>query len=155
LKRDQIFVVLGTILIIVLFFFVPRGEDYDSINLNSSQAKLTIAMNYVENSPQPMVGIKMLKNMLEENPNDLDVIRVLGRFAVKSGQYNKAAARFQSLVEKTKNPIDKVGAYMELGNAFLGSGKKDKAINSFTKAKELTKDQRIIDAVDKNISNIK
>ena len=157
MKRNQIFVVLGTILIIVLFFFIGgtvNSKD-KKLELSASKAKLVIAMNYVENSSQPMKGILMLKHMLEDNPENIEAIHYLGRYAVKSGQYEKAIDRYQTLVSKIKNPIDKVGVYFELGNVFISARRKDKAIEAFSNIKKLTTDKNILEVVDENINSIK
>lgn len=104
--KPQIFVSLGAFLLFVLFF----GLSYESHSQKGTvsdvfsypkRPKLSLAVYYVTQGRQPMQGIRILQQLNEESPNDTVVIRVLGDFSQRSGQYEKAIARYERLMELT------------------------------------------------------
>jgi cytochrome c-type biogenesis protein CcmH/NrfG len=46
-----------------------------------------------------MKGIKLLKEVIEEEPNNENALYYLGNFSIQSGQYEKAILRFENLVK--------------------------------------------------------
>lgn len=104
--KPQIFVSLGAFLLFVLFF----GLSYESHSQKGTvsdvfsypkRPKLSLAVYYVTQGRQPMQGIRILQQLNEESPNDMVVIRVLGDFSQRSGQYEKAIVRYERLMELT------------------------------------------------------
>lgn len=68
------------------------------MNPNDLMAKTRLAMTLVT-SQNPMVGITMLREVLEVDPDYREAILNLGLLSIRSGQYDKAVARFEKLLE--------------------------------------------------------
>jgi tetratricopeptide (TPR) repeat protein len=72
-----------------------RIIDHDSEDL---LAKTRLAMTKVS-SDNPMVGITMLREVLEADPEFREAILNLGLLSIRSGQHERAVARFEKLLE--------------------------------------------------------
>ncbi|WP_375558854.1 tetratricopeptide repeat protein [Bernardetia sp. OM2101] len=92
-------------------------------NPQNTDAKAQLAMTYVT-TPNPMKGIAMLREIVEQDPNHAKAIENLGLLSVQSGQYDKAVTRFEKLVEL--KPED-VSAHLYLGVSYKEIGAKEKA----------------------------
>lgn len=57
--------------------------------------KINLALAHVDNpaSPNPMKGILMLKDLNEQDPNEVKVIHQLARLAIRTNQWEKAIQR--------------------------------------------------------------
>lgn len=89
----------------------------------NTDVKAQLAMTYVTTT-NPMQGIAMLREVLEQNPNHIKTIENLGLLSFQSGQYDKAVTRFEKLVEL--QPKD-VSAHLYLGVSYKETGAKEKA----------------------------
>jgi len=63
----------------------------------NSSLRNKLAMTLVVTAT-PMEGIQMLRELLEENPNDVETIKNLGLLSIQSGQFAKAEERFKSVL---------------------------------------------------------
>jgi tetratricopeptide (TPR) repeat protein len=80
------------------------------------------------NGPQPMQGIQMLLSMVEENPKNVEAHFVLGEFAIRSGQMEKAVARFNTIIElQPQNTL----AYIYKGEALMQMDSLQAALATF------------------------
>lgn len=68
------------------------------VNPDDLTAKTRLAMTLVT-SQNPMVGITMLREVLEVDPEYREAILNLGLLSIRSGQYDKAVDRFEKLLE--------------------------------------------------------
>lgn len=125
-----------------------KALDLNSENLET-QSKL--AMTYVATST-PMKAIKILKDVVEKDPQNETAIFNLGYLSMQSGQYDKAADRFKKLIEV--NPKHASGTFY-LGLSYLQLGNKEKAMSYFEKAKTLDKDPEFQSIVDSYIKESK
>jgi tetratricopeptide (TPR) repeat protein len=89
----------------------------------NTDVKAQLAMTYVT-TVNPMQGITMLREVLEQNPNHAKAIENLGLLSVQSGQYDKAVVRFEKLIELKPNDVS---AHLYLGVSYKELGAKDKA----------------------------
>jgi len=80
-------------------------------------------MTYVTTT-NPMQGIAMLREVLEENPNHIKATENLGLLSIQSRQYDKAVVRFEKLVQLTPNDVS---AHLYLGVSYKETGAKEKA----------------------------
>jgi len=122
--------------------FYQKALDLNAKNLDT---KSKLAMTYVTTS-NPMTGIRLLQEVVKEDPKNETAIFNLGYLSMQSGQYAKAVDRFKSLIEI--NPAHASGTFY-LGLSYLELGNKGKANQYFTKAKGLDSDpefQAIIDS---------
>lgn len=97
-------------------------ENAISINPGNPQHKLNLALVYAEDPPKdnPMKGILMLVELNKQFPENVPVLAQLGRLAIKTGQYEKAAQRLEQAISldpgnQTANCLI-VKAYEGLGN---------------------------------------
>lgn len=102
----QIFVSLGAFLLFVLLVGLSYESHSEKGKVSNvfaypDRPKLSLAMFYVTQGRQPIQGIRMLQEMIKESPADTTVIRVLGDFSQRSGQFEKAVMRYESLLAHT------------------------------------------------------
>ena len=122
--------------------FYKKALDLNAKNLDT---KSKLAMTYVTTS-NPMTGIRLLQDVVKEDPKNETAIFNLGYLSMQSGQYGKAVDRFKSLIEI--NPAHSSGTFY-LGLSYLQLGNKAEARKYFDKAKTLDRDpefQAIIDS---------
>lgn len=113
--------------------------------------KANIAMTYIATS-NPMQGISMLTEILNENPEHEGAIFNLGILSIQSNQYDKAVGRFEKLV--ALYPENLQGQFY-LGLSYKESGDLEKAREQFEKVKTLDSDPEVQATVDSYLEEIK
>ncbi|MEM7110326.1 MAG: tetratricopeptide repeat protein [Bacteroidota bacterium] len=101
--------------------------------------KNKVAMTLVS-SPNPMQGILMLREILQQDPNNEQATFNLGVLSMQSGQYGKAVERFESLV--TLHP-ENTQARFFLGISLLEIGNKEKAKEELLLVKSMDEDPSV------------
>ena len=86
--------------------------------------KVKLGMTYVVTS-NPMQGILMIREVLENNPQNTEALFKLGLLAVQSGQTEKAIERFEAVLKITPNDWNSV-LYLGVSHAELGQVEKAK-----------------------------
>jgi tetratricopeptide (TPR) repeat protein len=126
----------------------------EALKLNGSDidTKLNLAVCYVEGAGDPMQGIGLLRSILEVEPENIRAIMYLGYFSVKSGQYDKAAERFEQVLKIDPHHLD---AYLYLGDVHESKGEKDKAIEYYQKYMSFIDDPLIKEDVERYIEKLK
>jgi len=122
--------------------YYKKALELNEANLDT---KSKLAMTYVTTS-NPMEGVKLLREVVEKDPQNETALFNLGYLSMQSGQYAKAADRFKTLIEV--NPKHASGTFY-LGLSYQELGNKAKANQYFTKAKTLDSDpefQAIVDS---------
>lgn len=106
----------------VLLFFAPRSprSEGDKGSKDPLDARIDEAVSIVENGERPMEGIMKLQGIAEEYPDEPAVQWHLGRFSVRSGQYEKAKERFEKLIEIAPQTYE--DAYLYLGKTLATLG---------------------------------
>ena len=130
LISDIIIIAIG---LIVLFLLLPQQPKSAIDKANSPIADSVKIQQAIElvNGPQPMQGIQMLLSMVEENPNNVEAHFVLGEFAIRSGQMEKAVARFNTIIElQPQNTL----AYIYKGEALMQMDSLQAALATFNGA---------------------
>lgn len=120
-------------------------------NAKDYEAKCKLAMTYV-GSENPMQGIGLLREVLKDDPKNETAIYQLGILSLQSGQNGKAVDRFKELIKI--NPAN-ANAHYYLGVSLANTGKKQLAIASLEKAKELETDKGFRAAVDDYLQELK
>jgi tetratricopeptide (TPR) repeat protein len=115
-------------------------------------AKIQLASCYVEGSTDPMKGIGMLKEVELADSTNIQVQMVLGAFAVKSGQFDKAEARYQKVLKINPAYLE---AYLFLADIYEKKGEKTKTIETLEKYVALTPDKEIKEQIKKYIQQLK
>ena len=119
--------------LIVLFLLLPTQPKSAIDKANSPIADSVKIQQAIElvNGPQPMQGIQMLLSMVEENPQNVEAHFVLGEFAIRSGQMEKAVARFNTIIElQPQNTL----AYIYKGEALMQMDSLQAALATFKSA---------------------
>lgn len=89
--------------------------------------KIKIGMTYVGTS-NPMQGILMIREVLEEDPNNTEALFNLGFLAIQSGQMEKAVERFEKVIDLEP---DNWNAVLYLGITYMELGQVDQAKTKF------------------------
>jgi tetratricopeptide (TPR) repeat protein len=120
-------VALGLIVLFLLFPTQPKSALDKANSPIADSVKIQQAIELV-NGPQPMQGIQMLLSMVEENPKNVEAHFVLGEFAIRSGQMEKAVARFNTIIElQPQNTL----AYIYKGEALMQMDSLQAALATF------------------------
>ena len=118
----------------------------------NTDAKIQLASCYVEGSADPMKGITMLKEVEKSDSNNIQVQMVLGGFAVKSNQLDKAEARYLKVLKLKPEYLE---AYLFLADVYEKKGDKRKTIETLEKYLSLTPDKEIKEEIKKYIEQLK
>jgi tetratricopeptide (TPR) repeat protein len=123
-------VALGLIVLFLLLPIQPKSATDKANSPVADSVKIQQAIQLV-NGPQPMQGIQMLLAMVEENPKNVEAHFVLGEFAIRSGQMEKAVARFNTIIElQPQNTL----AYIYKGEALMQMDSVQSALATFKSA---------------------
>ncbi len=113
--------------------------------------RVKLGMTYVA-SPNPMEGIKIIRGVLEEDPDNQFALLNLGLLSMQSGQFDKAQARFEQLLKL--NPADgKAQFYLAVCLAELG--KKNEAIQLFEQVKATEADPALQQSIDNYLQQLR
>ena len=99
---------------------LEKWLEKDPGNL-SAKTKLAVTMVTTE---RPMVGIQMLREVLDEDPYYREAILNLGLLSIRSGQYEKGIGRFSRLIRMNNQDHE---AMLFLGVCYLETSKTDSA----------------------------
>ena len=124
-----------------------KAMELDPKNLD---AKTGVATCYVDASQDPMQGIMLLREVVAADPENVNANLNLGMFSMKSGQFDKAISRFETVVKKQPSAEN----YAMLAESYEQSGNKEGAIKALKKAKEYIIDPQILNGVDEYIKKL-
>ncbi len=161
-KKPQIVVLLAALFLIVLLILAPRipqeyremAEEVSSQSSDPVEQRINEAVALVQSGNNPMQGIMMLREILEEDPDRVEVHWQLAHFSVQSGQYDKAAERFEKVIE-----LDQTGMYPDarfyLGKTYASLNRNDDAIRHFERYLEQSTDSTVRKRVEEFITELK
>ncbi len=112
-------------------------------NPNLLSAKANMAMTYV-NTPTPMQGIMLLREVLQQEPTNELALFNLGLLSMRSNQYERAIERFRQIL--VINPASRKAQFY-LGVSLAEAGQKDEAKRVLASVKRQEKDPQILAAV--------
>ncbi|HEY8930110.1 MAG TPA: tetratricopeptide repeat protein [Mucilaginibacter sp.] len=99
----------------------------------------------------PMQGIMLLLDVVKQDPNNRPANLNLGLFAMKSGQFEKAVARFKTVIAQKAEGEP----YFYLAESYKQLGRKKEAIEAYQKCKELMPDPAFAQRIDEYIKDLK
>jgi len=99
----------------------------------------------------PMQGIMLLLDVVKQDPKNRNANLSLGLFAMKSGQYEKAVARFKTIIAQKAE----VEPYFYLAESYKQLGQKKEAIDAYQKCKEMMPDPAFNQRIDEYIKELK
>ncbi len=122
------------------------------LNPKNNEAKINLAACFVDGSANPMKGIGMLKEVEKTDSNNVNLQLNFAFFSEKSGQWDRAIARFQKVLRIKPDFIE---AYLHLADAYQQKGDKLKAIESLEKYVTLVDDVTIKTEIQDYINKLK
>ncbi|MGI4867566.1 MAG: tetratricopeptide repeat protein [Janthinobacterium lividum] len=129
-------------------------ELYDKVlaaNPKNLDAKANLGMAFVRGSDNPVKGITLLREVLEQDPQHERTLYYLGELAIESNQLDKAAERFAQLVKVNPNNVE---GQFYLGVALARTNRAAEAKAAFQKAKSLSKDPALAASVDEELAKL-
>ncbi|MDP9079775.1 MAG: tetratricopeptide repeat protein [Bacteroidota bacterium] len=99
----------------------------------------------------PMQGIMLLLDVVKQDPKNHNANLSLGLFAMKSGQYEKAVARFKTVIAQKAE----AEPYFYLAESYKQLGRKKEAIDAYEKCKEMMSDPQFTQQIDQYIKELK
>lgn len=150
LGTPQLLAVLGAVVVTVLLVLAPRkpaGNEQmaaamaDPIDIRTAEAVALV------NGEDPMRGIMALREILQDDPDNVEAHWHLGLFSVQSGQYDKALERFKKVIELAGDNVP--DAWFYLGRTYATLDSLPQAIESLKKYRTLAQDTAIIGGVDR------
>lgn len=100
----------------------------------TDSTKLDLASAYIEGTGETMQGVQLLLGVVQEQPDNVPALLLLGRLAIQSGQWEKAIERFDHVLQK--DPQNTEAIYF-LAEAYKGKGDRSKAVQYFERAKKV------------------
>jgi len=106
------------------------------INPNNDSSKIGVGVCYMFGgiAENPMQGILAIKSIADKDPDNMYAQMMLGLGGIQSGQYDKAAERFLTVVQKQPDNIE---AVLDLAGVYERLGKKAEAIKWYKEASNL------------------
>lgn len=112
--------------------------------------KTKMAMTFLTTT-EPMKGIQMLREVVEEAPDNELAQYNLGLLSVQSKQYDKAVDRFAKVIELNPTHLQ---AQFFLGVSYFESGAKKKARRQFEQVKALSDDPEVLANADEYLDKL-
>lgn len=126
-----------------------KALEKDPLDLD---VKTRLGVCYVEGTGEPMKGITHLREVVATDSTKVDAQMNLGLFAVQSGQYEKAIARFERI---TKIDPSYAEAWLYIGQTYASMGEKQKAIDALNHFAGMTDDSLVKGEVEKYVRELK
>ena len=130
MKRSPfIAIVLGLVLALYIYTSSVRPKRPSIKKEPSLTEQIQEALSNIQNADNPqsqMKGILQMRSLSEKHPENADLQWNMGLFSIQSGQYKKAAARFEKVITIDAQRLD---AYMQLAMSYLALQDTSAAIN--------------------------
>ena len=114
------------------------------------QVKAKMAMTYLPG--QPMQAVMLLREVVEQDPNNELGLYNLGLLSLQSQQFDKAVERFQALT--SSHPENLEGQFY-LGVSYFENGEQAKAREQFEKVKKMNTDPEVHVTIDEYLDQLK
>ena len=122
--------------------------EKDSTNI---EAKTGLGVTIVNGLGAPMQGIAMLLEVVAKEPKNVKANMNLGLFSIKSGQFDKAIPRFNTVIATAPTPE----AYFYLGTALENLGRNKEAVSAYLSSKKLAANPTLSSFIDKKVAELK
>jgi len=149
-KSLQLLIITLSIGLIYFFYQLPTSVIENKNSKEEIQKAISVeqALSLIEGA-NPMEGIFMLRDIVENNPKDTEALYYLGVLSNQTGQYKNAVERFNQLI--TIDSSDK-RAYLQLGISNYNLGDKEKADSLFSIVRN-SNDELLIKELDNFLTN--
>ncbi|HXH19920.1 MAG TPA: tetratricopeptide repeat protein [Chitinophagales bacterium] len=122
------------------------------LNAENTDAKMSLAMAYLEGQTDPMKGVMLLREITDKDPDNITANLILGKYGIVSGQFDKAVQRLQKVLSVDSLNVD---AYLYLAEAYEGMGDKAKAIETLEQCKKIVQDSGFSQQISNYIEKLK
>lgn len=120
MKRSPfIAIVLGLVLALYIYTNSVRPKRPSTKKELSITEQIQEALSNIQDADDPqsqMQGILQMRSLSEKYPENSDLQWNMGLFSMQSGQYEKAAARFEKVITLDAQRLD---AYVQLSLSYL------------------------------------
>ncbi len=135
-----------------LITFAVRSFEKSLALTEDIGTKLQLATLYVEATPEPMKGIGLLREITDSLPQNIPANMLLGRFAIMSGQFDKAEQRFNTILSQESGNAE---ALYFMAVTQEGLGHKDKAIELLEICKKIVNNEGFTAEINEYIKGLK
>lgn len=154
---DQLFVLFRTSQKIeiknnLINFAALAYESALKLTPNDNTLKIKTGETFLEGMIQPMKGVALLKEVAEQEPENVQAHTLLGRFSLMSGQYDKAKENLDRAL--SLNPTHTEAIYF-MAFTQEGLGNNDKAVELFELLKQMIDDPEFHGHIDEIIVTLK
>ncbi len=118
------------------FGTLQRAIELDTNNIDN---KVNMAALLMEGKGQVMDGVPILLGIVKKSPNNLKANFVLAKFAVVSGQFDKAIIRLKKIISLNPTYTD---AYLTLANAYAQKGEMANAKATLQQCEQHLQDEK-------------
>ena len=118
-RSPIIAIVLGLVLALYIYTSSVRPKRPSIKKELSITEQIQAALSNIQNADNPqsqMKGILQMRSLSEKYPENADLQWNMGLFSIQSGQYEKAVARFEKVINIDAQRLD---AYMQLATSYL------------------------------------
>lgn len=140
---------------VLIRFYVDNAiycyEKAFELDPGNTAARIRLATCFIDGTKEVMRAVRLLKDILIEEPGNFDANYYLGILSMHSAQYDKAIMRFETALETEPHSID---AWLNLGEAYVKTGNGQKAKEVLLECKSLIEDPEIIQMLDNYIDAI-
>ncbi len=130
----------------------PHAHDAAEGRQASSDPRVAAIIAELGSGAPPMQTILKLRDLAEQEPNNVEAQYHLGLFSWQTGQYDKAMERFRNTI--ALEPQAYPDAYAYLGQAYATLDSTEKAIAAITTYKSLVKDSALLKEADVFLDDI-
>ena len=118
-RSPIIAIVLGLVLALYIYTSSVRPKRPSIKKELSITEQIQAALSNIQDADSPqsqMKGILQMRSLSEKYPENADLQWNMGLFSIQSGQYEKAVARFEKVINIDAQRLD---AYMQLATSYL------------------------------------
>ena len=153
MKNGKSYFIAGIALLALTFaiFMIPRVPKEAQERTQGTEGKINRGVALVENGENPMEGIQLLLSVVKEDPKNQKALYHLGMFSMRSGQYQKAIDRFETILNDEKESEFEQVPYV-LAVAYLNIDNKEKAKELLTGLR--VSDEELQHAIDELMLNL-
>ena len=120
MKRSPfIAIILGLVLALYIYTSSVRPKRPSTKKELPISEQIQVALSNIQDAENPqsqMKGILQMRSLSEKYPDNADLQWNMGLFSIQSGQYEKAVARFEKVINIDAQRLD---AYMQLATSYL------------------------------------
>ena len=120
MKRSPfIAIILGLVLALYIYTSSVRPKRPSIKKELSITEQIQAALSNIQDADNPqsqMKGILQMRSLSEKYPENADLQWNMGLFSIQSGQYEKAVARFEKVINIDAQRLD---AYMQLAMSYI------------------------------------